>query len=206
MKQNEKYPAPTQPATSLLLPLSAIFTFPLYSQPTGMDVWVKSLGAKARHTKTNPHGMRVQCVLSMGSTTVPNMPLLPPLGNKDPCSFQGIYFCPASLKMESVLPEWDSTQPQSMEELSFTGAASHRKLTPSFLGGGVGSTCLKQMCFSKVQRSGLGRKCGGWGKGRGGWYWKQCIFPSLSITLPWGFSPFGSMALIVWGWGAANAI
>lgn len=126
------------------------------------------LGGKGKTYKNKPTRDACPMCPEHGQYDCPHMPLLPPLGNKDPCSFQGIYFCAASLKMESVLPGWDSTQSQSVDELSFTGAASHRKLTPSFLGGGVGSTCLKQMCFSKVQRSGLRRKCGGWGKGRGG--------------------------------------
>lgn len=137
------------------------------------------LGGKGKTYKNKPTRDACPMCPEHGQYDCPHMPLLPPLGNKDPCSFQGIYFCAASLKMESVLPGWDSTQSQSVDELSFTGAASHRKLTPSFLGGGVGSTCLKQMCFSKVQRSGLRRKCGGVGEGKG-----RVILKTMYFSFP----------------------
>lgn len=68
---------------------------------------------------------------------------LPPLGDKDPLSLSGRLFLSSIIKMEPAQPRWDSTQSQRVGEFSFTGVALHRKLTPSFLGGGVRSTFLR---------------------------------------------------------------
>lgn len=60
-------------------------------------------------------------------------------------------------------------QPPRVDEFSFTGAASHRKLTPSFPGGRRGGEHLPETnVLFKGAKVCPGEKVGGGGRGRAG--------------------------------------